>query len=233
MTNANNTGHDAVVELLPWYVNGTLSRAEQASVEQHLPSCSECQQLLAEYEQLDDIRSIESDLPTWQPSGTQFASILQNIDTLESTTHATAKPAKKTGLFSQLSAWLRTIPRPAYWFMGLETVAIAALVLLMVAPLPQRQPEAQLYQTLSNERPAVTTNLPRLSVVFAEDITEKEIRTLLQREHGQLVQGPSLLGIYSVQLAAGGEQELQQTISNLRNHPKIKLVEAVSGVVQP
>lgn len=228
MTHSNNAEHDVVIELLPWYVNGTLNSVEQARVAQHLPSCSECRQELVHYRQLDSLRSVSNHAQTWQPSPARFASILQGIDALESTTGATASPAKMPGRFAKLSAWLKTTPRPVFWFMSLETIALAALVLLVVGRPPQ-QPGEQLFQTLSNDRPPVSATLPRLYIVFAEDITEREIRALLQAQQGQLVQGPSMLGVYTVQLASGGDRERQQAIINLRTHPKVKLVEAISG----
>ncbi|WP_411726856.1 zf-HC2 domain-containing protein [Methyloglobulus sp.] len=228
MNKPNNAGHDFVVELLPWYAKGTLNPAEQARVAQHLPSCSECRRQLAQCRQLDDVFKGNSDVLAWRPSPTQFSRILQDIDVLESTTHTRASPVRMPGLFANLSAWLKATPSPAYWFMALETVVLVALVLLVVAQPPQ-QPEAQLFQTLSNERPPATATLPRLSIVFAEDITEREIRALLQTQHGQLVQGPSILGVYTVQLTAGGAHELQQTITALRGNSKVKLVEAIAG----
>lgn len=35
--------HASIVELLPWYANGTLSPAEYARVDQYLTTCTECQ----------------------------------------------------------------------------------------------------------------------------------------------------------------------------------------------
>lgn len=228
MDKPNNAGHDFVVELLPWYANGTLNPVEQAQVDQHLPSCSECRQQLTQYRQLDNARIVSSDAQAWRPSPAQFSRILQDIDDLESAAGKAVSPVRMPGLFGNLSAWLKATPSPVYWFMTLETVTLAALVLLVVAQPPQ-QPGAQLFQTLSNERPLVTATLPRLSIVFAEDITEREIRALLQKQHGQLVQGPSMLGVYTVQLTTGRAHELRQTMTALRGNPKVKLVEAIAG----
>ncbi|MGZ8190839.1 MAG: zf-HC2 domain-containing protein [Methylococcaceae bacterium] len=229
MTGSNNAEHDFVLELLPWYANGTLSPDEKAQVDQHLPSCPDCRQQLTQYRQLNSTRPVDSGAQTWKPSPVQFAGILNRIDALENTADSTASPVKIPSLFAKLPAFLKAIPSPVYWFMTMETVALAALVLLVVARAPQQQTQEQLFQTLSNERPAVTANLPRLSIVFAEDITEREIRTLLQAQQGQLVQGPSMLGVYTVQLATGGAHELQQALTNLRASPKVKLAEAVAG----
>jgi len=229
MSNSNNADHDLVAELLPWYANNTLNPDEQELVAGHLVHCPECRQELAQYRQLDSgAYVVNSAAPVWQPSSAQFSSILQAIDAQENSVDTAAVPLKMPGFFSKLSAGLKVTPRPVYWFMALETAALATLVLLVVARLPQ-QPEQPMFQTLSSVHTPSATTLPRMSIVFAEDITEKEIRALLQAQHGQLVQGPSMLGVYTLQLETGGEPELQQAIIKLRADPKVKLVEAVTG----
>lgn len=224
----NNPDHDVVIELLPWYVNGTLNPDEQVRVDRHLGTCAECRQELLLYRQLDGRHSTSRHAPDWRPTPAGFANILKGIDALESANDTRVSPVKMPGRLATLSTWFKETPRPVFWFMSLETLALTALVLLVIGRLPP-PPEEPLFQTLSNERPPVNTSLPRLSIVFAEDITEREIRELLQAQRGQLVQGPSMLGVYTLQLAAGGEHALQQAMNQLRSHPKVKLVEAVSG----
>jgi len=231
MTQVNKPDHDVVIELLPWYVNGTLNSAEQARVDRHLGACSECRQALLFYRQLDRQRSTSRPASDWQPSAAGFANILKDIDALESAGDINGIKASRLtmpGRLAKLSTWFKQTPRPVFWFMTLETLTLAALMLVVIGRLPV-PPEPQLFQTLSNKRPPINAGLPRLSIVFSEDITEREIRGLLQAQHGQLVQGPSMLGVYTLQLAAGGERELQQAMTQLRSHPKVKLVEAVNG----
>jgi anti-sigma factor RsiW len=231
MTYVKNAEHDAVIELLPWYVTGTLNPTELKLVNQHLPDCLECQQEIALYRQIDKANSANNQAQSWQPSPAQFSSLLQSIDELEKKNEATktqAQPHKRTPIWS---TWLKSTPKPIFWFMSLETVALAALVLLVVGRLPQH-PE-QLYKTLSNEQPAISENLAHLHIVFTEDITEREIRSLLEAEHAQIVQGPSILGVYTLQLSADGTKNLQQTINGIRASPKIKLVEKINGSNKP
>ena len=45
--------HDQVRELLPWYVNGSLSIAEQQKIESHLDDCKACRNDLAGVEAID------------------------------------------------------------------------------------------------------------------------------------------------------------------------------------
>ncbi|WP_394751823.1 anti-sigma factor family protein [Crenothrix sp.] len=232
MKPSNNKEHDAVIELLSWYAKGLLNPAEQERVSQHLSTCTDCQQELVLYRQLASA-TLNSSKPAWKPSAAQFSTIMQNIDALEANTAAaaptkTTKATKTPGLFAKFSTWLKTIPRPVFWIMSMETLAIAALVMLVVARLPAQLSGGQLFETLSNEHQPVSAMLPRLHIVFNENITEHEIRMLLQAQQLQLVEGPSMLGVYTLQLATGGTQEQQQAITNLRTHAKVKLVEGIT-----
>lgn len=51
--------HREILELLPWYLNKTLSSEEQKRVEEHLRECSSCQVELAEFEGLRQAVTVE------------------------------------------------------------------------------------------------------------------------------------------------------------------------------
>jgi hypothetical protein len=44
--------HREVLELLPWYVNGTLAGGERSKVERHLSECLPCNAVLKEERRL-------------------------------------------------------------------------------------------------------------------------------------------------------------------------------------
>jgi hypothetical protein len=225
--------HDVVVELLPWYVKNTLSPAERIDVDQHLSACQDCQLEIMLYQQLEKVTAVKAPKPGWQPNPAQFSQIMQGIDEFEKQTATTVKANKApSGLVSKLSAWFEATPTPVFWFMSLETVALTVLILILGRQLPA-QLGGNSFETLSNGEPAASASLPRLHLVFSEDITERELRALLQAQQGQLVQGPSLLGVYTVQLAKGGANEVQQAIANLRANPKVKLVESLDNRDRP
>jgi len=233
MAHNHSPEHDAVVELLPWYVKNTLSPAERTDVDQHLSTCQDCQQEIMLYQQLEKVAAVKAPKPTWQPNPAQFSQIMQGIDELEKNAAKTAKANKvPSGLVSKLSAWFKATPTPVFWFMSLETVALTALILILGRQLPA-QLGGNSFETLSNGEPVASASLPRLRLVFSEDITEREIRALLQAQQGQLVQGPSTLGVYTVQLARGSANEVQQAITNLRANPKVKLVESLENRDRP
>ncbi|MGR9087467.1 MAG: zf-HC2 domain-containing protein [Gammaproteobacteria bacterium] len=224
---SENIEHGVVSGLLPWYANGTLGGAEQARVARHLPSCSQCRQLLEHYRKIEQAQKMADQEPTWQPTAQGFSRILQDIDDLEITAQSTTSvnmTVKPSGMAEKWFGWLKAMPSPAYWFIGLETAALTAVVLLLVAS-PSRPSLESSFQTLSNERPAPTSKLPQIAIAFADDITGQEIRTLLLGVNGQLVQGPSLFGVYHVQVA-----DIERSLASLRANPKVRLAEPVAGV---
>ena len=67
-----------------------------------------------------------------------------------------------------------------------------------------------------------------LQVVFGDDITEREIRTLLSSIEATIVAGPTPMAVYTVALAGddrGGAARTRETLAVLRAHPKVRLAE--------
>src|SRR5215831_1323709 len=77
--NSHSSEHAEVWEMLPWYVNGTLSDHERASVEAHLVTCAACQAELARCHDLAAaVRVAAAD--GWEPSAEHFARVLARLD---------------------------------------------------------------------------------------------------------------------------------------------------------
>ena len=231
----NNQDHAAISELLPWYANNTLTRAEQALVEAHLPTCQTCQAQLAECRQLSSNLLTHREQAAWQPSAMHFSQIMASIDGLASDGPANqsasspiqaARKPKQFSLFAPWLAWFKATPNPVAWLMVAEGFAIAALMLVVGIPSWQ-QTEAPLFRTFSDNKAVAVPGLVRLSIVFTPEITELEIRELLQTQQGQIVQGPSMLGVYTLELADSSETAVLRAVDGFRQHPKVKLVERV------
>ena len=68
-----------------------------------------------------------------------------------------------------------------------------------------------------------------LQVVFADDITEREIRTLLSSIGATIVAGPTPMAVYTVALVANYREvpaQTQERLALLRAHPRVRLAEA-------
>jgi putative zinc finger protein len=178
------TSHDTVMELLPWYVNATLSPAERTVVEKHLETCADCRE---ELQSLSQVSAVISEGVEATPSvDASLARTFAAIDELERAKLST----KKRGLVGWLSAlWTPSVP--------LARVAFAtqlALILLMgIYLVLPRDP----YSTLS---PPGSREV-HLDVTFAPTVTEEVMRRVILEVDGKIVSGPSVLGVYVIELS--------------------------------
>ena len=68
-----------------------------------------------------------------------------------------------------------------------------------------------------------------IHVVFAEDITEREMRALLGRVEGSIVEGPSAMGVYTVEIPARAPDRVAATVEVLRGDSKVRFAELIRG----
>ncbi|MDO9106365.1 MAG: zf-HC2 domain-containing protein [Methylovulum sp.] len=221
------SGHDPIAELLPWYANGTLTPAELALVEHHLSDCLVCRQELEQYRTLDAACPTLAKQRDWQASSAHFARILQQLQAHEA---VSTPPPTRRHLLETVSNWLQYTPKPIAWALALETITLATLLLtLAITTHPTAMPT---FETLSDSPKPAIAGLSRVHIVFAEDITERDLRALLTAVHGRLVDGPSLLGVYTLALPAG-HGNTPVALATLRAHARVRLAEPVAADAQP
>ena len=225
LTDPSPNTHEDIEALLPWYANGTLTPNETTTVEQHLAHCAACRQELAQCQALAKAIHQEHQMEDWQPAPDGFDRLLAQIDPMErkSASAATRRPT----LLEHLRNWLGTTPNPVRWTLGLESMAVAAL-LLMVA-LPGTRPLSD-YETLSDAAHWPSTTGPRLRVVFADATTVKEIQNLLQEIDGGIITGPTALGVYTIALPKSEPTAhlVADVVGKLRARPQVRLVETLN-----
>ncbi len=208
-----------IEELLPWYVNGALSPAETATVEQHLARDPACRAELEECRAL--ARLLEAhETATWQPKPAAFDRLLADIDRLDA---APAPARTDPPWWRRILEGLRNTPAPARWTLATQSLALAALALALLLPT---QPVDPGYETLSDSPPALTAE-PRLRVVFDDAMNVGELRALLHDVTGHIVAGPTPLGVYTIAVTDGESPDdaLDQAVTALRAHPGVRLVE--------
>lgn len=214
--------HNEIWEILPWYVNDSLSPQELADVEAHVKDCALCEAEVARCKNLN--QSVKSnDRETWSPSAPHFARILDIVDGYEK--RVTTK--KSSSWLANWLPWLSATPGPARFALGLQ----GALVLVLATTLIYRGlVPTENYHTLSDPAPRTQNAGMKIRVVFAEDISEKEIRTLLLSISSKLVAGPSSLGVYTIALSQEqSAPNANQAIKQLRASPKIRLAEIIGA----
>lgn len=224
--------HSRLLALIPWYVKGTLNQKEYALIEEHLQHCEMCRQEVASCATL--AKSVPLPTDTWKPSAAHFSRILAAVDKLEAETAKQAKPLTvnnkidkkpKISFFQQLKSWFAQTPLPVRWTLAVETLAVAALALLVVLPLRPKLNPDDVYETLSNaETPIKSTDGVAIRLVFADDMTAKELSDLLKRANAQIQQGPSAVGSYIVSVTA---KDTAQALGILRGNPKVRLAQPI------
>jgi len=182
--------HEEALELLPWFVNGTLQGNEHAAVEQHVRSCVPCRVALQEQYHL---RTMIRQQPTVRLSPDKdFADLMLQVDR-----------SRHFGLRGLLGGWNRAV---AGWLVPSPRRAVTVGVLvasfgLAAWLLSSRQPplEPAAYSTSSD---TAESTAALVDVVFVDGVTESEMRALVREIGGTIVAGPSDIGRYTIELDA-------------------------------
>jgi len=180
MTQKNNI--NAIEQLLPFYLNGTLEDDEAKQVERALQHDTYLQQELSLLKNLQQRTKQRASSPS--PGELGLKRLQRSIKT-ESSSRKQVPPTK---------AW--------------QLTAIAASLLLVVQTATTLLPSDDYQAAGGNVTQQTTGTL--LSVTFAPDITEQTLRQLLLQYHIVIVDGPSALGVYQVVLPLDSNATLEQ-----------------------
>ena len=194
--------HERCAQLLPWWVNGTLSAEERQLVRGHLGQCSACRQDVAQLELLarhirapavdtrceDALRRLHAkiELPrrARRPLPWAAAAVLVLVFGL---TNATSRHAEAN------TSWLRN--------MGLSKMQQAPVLGNDARPLMAR-------------------------LVFYNDITEGQLRALLLSVGAELVEGPTDRGVYTISINPGRQwPAATQALARLRHSGQVVYAE--------
>ena len=198
--------------LIPWYCNGTLARDERDRVERHLSLCARCRADLELWRSVEVEVTEPAAMPVPHPA--QLQRLVGRLD--EPTADAPAPAASRRARGSEF----RRLPGRWRLLLVAQAAALAALVgwttVTRLVPTP-----APAFRTLSAR--AVERPTWRLRAVFAEQTPEKELRALLLSLGAAVVDGPSPLGVYTVEVPAALDPE--STIAVLRTRPEVRFAE--------
>jgi hypothetical protein len=225
-SHSDGSQHQKVWEILPWYVNGTLEGHEHDLAARHILTCQACAE---EIERCQSVATaVRSDEKiAWTPSPKHFAQLIERID-------RGSTPAAPKSWWIRVRECLETI-RFAFQetpslFRRTLAAQTAAIVLLAAAIILQASlAPSLLYRTLSDTGSGPEPGQVRLQVVFADDMTEREIRELLSSIGATIVAGPSPMAVYTLAIAADDREapaRTRETLAVLRAHPKVRLAEA-------
>jgi hypothetical protein len=214
-----DTEHGFVLEQLPWYLAQALDAQSTRRVGEHLQHCESCRQAHArEAALVTSMRELPA-VDLAPQAG--LSAVLQRIERRE---------RRNAGWARLLAPWtaLRNT-RTLAFATAVQAAAIVGLVIVL-GVMMKRETTGQDYRTLSNAAPARAVDTPQLRLVFDDRLTSIEIRQLLDRVGGQIVDGPGPRGIFTVSLphvAGTVGEEAQAAAQWLRAQPGVRLAEIV------
>lgn len=201
--------HDAVQQLLPWYVNRTLSEIETDRVEAHLAECDECR---------DDF-AVERALAR------DVAMLPLNADNGWTAMQQRMSEAAEESVVRHAS-----LPRQwrvsAGWAVGGALAASIALAVFVTSVQP-RAPQQHTYRTLGSAAPSAQG---QVVVLFKPDTTEQQMRIILSAQGARLVDGPTASGAYVLHVDDG---DSAAAIARLRQSSQVVLAEALANDGRP
>jgi hypothetical protein len=191
--------HEQALELLPWFVNGTLAEDERVAVERHVRNCLPCRVALQEQHQLGGLLKQQPTVPLSAEVG--FERLLAEIDAArrppgEARTQRLARFASVTALAASL---------------------VLAVWLVIVGGDARRDAT---FVTATDP----SSGYVGLDIVFAPQVSEAELRALIQEIDGVITGGPSEIGRYRVRLPSQDAQGADEIVERLRNDARVRFV---------
>lgn len=203
--------HRDTAELLPWLVNGTLDGRERERVESHVAQCLACRR------ELEAARALQAAVAS-EERDPAIASALARLHVRLDEEEAGYGPRQSMRMLAR--RWREA--RPA---VRRTLAAQFALILVLAGALSivvaARGSSPVLYRTLSDARASVPSR-PAIVVAFKGEHSEQEIRRLLLRLNARVVDGPSSVGAYRLELREGGQQD---ALALLRADPAVAFAE--------
>jgi putative zinc finger protein len=216
--------HRQVWELLPWYVNGTLSGHDLDLVTGHLPACAACAEEVTRCRDLVVAVGAVSAVKT-APSPERLARLLARIDAIEASGGTDGWRERLRRSIDGLRELLQSTPAPTRWALAAQS----ALVVVLVTAVAWQMAVSPSYRTLASGADPVAPGRAQIRIVFAEDISEREMRAVIERVGGRIVDGPSTVGAYTVQVPvpAAASDRVARELDILRTQPKVRLAEPI------
>lgn len=193
--------HQAVQQMLPWLLAGTLEPAELAIAEPHLRDCAECRADLAWQRRLRAAAPAADDA---FDADRAFAQLLPRLGPQEPRIGVLARWRRAA---AANDAWLR-------WTALAELAAIGVLSFMLASPAPD-------YRAMG--APAADGNAV---VVFRPDTSERDMRRILKAAGARVVDGPTVTDAYVLALPAA---QANATLARLRAEPAVTLAQPLGG----
>jgi Putative zinc-finger len=197
-------------ELIPWYVNGSITEVQRGSLLRHLDECADCRdEVEAQRVLMQTMRT--RPLVENMPHGS-LQKLWSRIDAHPAPARAAPPEARR----QRLVAWLAAA-------VVLQTLLTGVLTTYLLRNPVGGGSDAP-YRTVSSSIAA--PGAPSIRAVFSPAMTLGEFQALLERSRLRIVNGPTQDGVYSLATGAAGDDPKQALLA-LRAHPAVKFAELV------
>ena len=203
----NNMTEDQALELLPWYINGTLTAEEFSSVKAAVDSSELLQKEVAALEQLrDTVVALEEEDTIVAPSELGWMRLKKQIASHENANSVVAKPAMWRG------------------FIATAAVLVVALQVTLVVQPKGDEKDIQLLSGYSHtEHPLQQLeNFNVLQIRFTDKATIAEVNEILQQVQAVVISGPTAVGLY--QIVVPNTVDIEATLSLLEGQVAVSHV---------
>lgn len=203
---------DKLRDMIPEYLNNALSEQERQEFDLSIKKYPDIEEELREFSEIKSAyKLVHDEVP--RPSDAVFQRVMSTIK-------ADQKPSavfRKPGFFDQVRDFFGpafSSPRVSWAVVGVQM----AVILLLVISVPR--PNVPI--TLSSGQ-----NYPlsgkTINVVFDSETREMEIRTILNKVEGIIINGPSSNGLYTIKIDE--DRDVIQALEELNNSKAVRFAE--------
>jgi hypothetical protein len=207
----DDTEHRVADALLPWFVNGTLSDDERASVDRHLRECARCRR------EVEALRQLQAFCRSAAASIDAAAGLRDLHDRVSAPSRRGLVRPRWRRFFDH---W-RHAPRWTRWVIVAEFAGAVALTAFVGSHGVESSGP---YRTLGAASPA--SPYGTVAVVFMPNIEEMEMRRIVQAAGARIVDGPTSTDAYVLRVPPGHETN---ALATLRSEPAVVLAEPLSA----
>jgi hypothetical protein len=196
---SSETDYDSIKSLIPLYIKGILSDSQRLEVERALLDSPELRKEFDEWTQIHHAYDlIAKELPV--PSNDSYSTIRKR-----------SRKSECGRFFERLMHHKKV-----------ASAVIAAQLLIMIAMGFYIAHLKGGYKTLSTTSITEGKSM-RINVVFKKETSEAEIRDLLRRIYGRIIDGPYASGLYVIEIPHNKEAE--HTLSMMKRNKIIEIAE--------
>jgi anti-sigma-K factor RskA len=200
--------HQAISELIPWYVNATLDESERRRVEKHLDLCATCR---------DDVHFERQVFKAIDKEASVEYIPMASLKRLQ------ARLGELPGALGSVSAQQRGRAMPWRGFAAASIAVVAVAGFLSTDKWFQsraRSTEPN-YRTVTSAATRPRDEVIR--AVFTPTITLVELQAILDEAQLRIISGPTEAGVYS--LAAKSGVPVKTSLALLRAHSTVRFAE--------